>query len=171
MDALFATADSLPVWVMACMLFQCMISLAVLASLRANAHDRAKNTKEVFGLVRKLEGITAENRTQLLRHYDSLLQGLIARLPATVASEAGDMIFDTESKILKRLAELEPALHSSDEARKKLDEIVTAMEGLESTLVSLTSKAVREAMEEGRREIARPDRFLNRISEENERLI
>lgn len=119
-------------------------------NLRAAAKDRHLINKELFGLVKKIEGLTSHRREAVLRHYDRMLETLSFRIPTTVASQASHAILDAESKILTRLAELEPDLSNDSVAKRKMDEIVRSLEGLEQTLVLLTSETVRRVMLEGR---------------------
>lgn len=119
-------------------------------SLRVAARERHQLSKELFGLVRKVEGLTAHRRESILRHYDKMLETLSYRIPTTVAAQASSAIVDAESKILNRLIELEPQLKDDQVARRKMEDIVRSMEGLEQTLIALTSDTVRRVMLEGR---------------------
>ncbi|MDC0358241.1 hypothetical protein OAO01_05435 [Oligoflexia bacterium] len=134
-------------------LAQFALSLYMGASLRIASRDRANLTKEMFGLVRKIEGLTSNRREQMLKHYDTILEELSTRLPPTIASEAGQMIFEMESNILSRLAELEPNLREDEASLKKMDSLIKSMEGLEATLVSLTANTVRNVMASRRRDL------------------
>jgi hypothetical protein len=89
----------------------------------------------------------------MVKHYDKILEGLTARIPTTVAAQASNLILETESKILARLAELEPNLKDDEGSRKKMDELITTMEKLERTLVSSAADTVQKAMAEGRRSL------------------
>jgi len=124
-----------------------------MASLRIAAHDRTKLNRELYGLVNKIEGLTANKRDQMLKHYDKILDDLSNRLPPTIASQAGQLIFETESKILSRLAELEPNLKDDELGQRKMDELIKNMENLESTIVNLTSQTVSNVMAQSRKEL------------------
>jgi hypothetical protein len=140
---------------------QLVISLYMFGSLRSSAKDRERLNKEMFGLLRKIEGLTASKREQMLKHYDSILETLALRLPPTVASEAGQMIFEMESRLLSRLAELEPALKDDEISQRKMDGIIKSMENLEATIISLTSDTVHKVLAEGRQDLFREDLLVN----------
>lgn len=115
--------------------------------------DRNAIHKEIFGLVRKLEGLTSSKREQMLQHYDTILDDLTHRLPPTIAAEAGNIIFETESKILSRLAEIEPSLREDERAQEKMDQLIKSMENLEGTIVKLTADAVENVFAESRKNL------------------
>lgn len=125
-------------------------TLAAIVSLRSAVREQREVHREIFGLLRKIEGLTASRREQVVRQYDKMLENLSLRLPTTVASELGKVMYDTESRILARLAEIEPELSRDGEPRRKLEELVSSMEKLEETIVSATSDTVRQVMLEGR---------------------
>ena len=132
---------------------QLALSIIMLISLRISSRERALLNREMFGLVKKLEGITASRREQMLRHYDRMLEGLMKRLPPTIAAQTGQVIFETESKILTRLAELEPSLKTDEDTQKKMNELIKSMESLDRTLVACTADTVRSVMAESRRSL------------------
>lgn len=127
----------------------------ILSFFRGERRDSIALHKELFGLVRKLEGMTSSRRETMLRHYDRVIDELAARLPMTVANQAGKAIFETESRILARLAELEPGLENDETAKSKMNELISSMEKLESTLVSLTSETVQNILLENRQNFLR----------------
>jgi hypothetical protein len=133
------------------LLLQVLLALAVIYLTRAHTRDRAELEREMFGLLRKLEGLTASKREQILRHYDSMLETLATRLPPAVAAQTSKLVVETESRIITRLAELEPDLKSNSESQKKMDELIKQLEHLEETLVSTASDAVRTVMLDSRR--------------------
>lgn len=152
----FITENAALVLLMAAVIIgslQIIVMLLVLVGLRANSKDRYKHSKELFGLTRRIEGLTAERRQQILSHYDSLLEKLSNKLPILVAAQAGERIFDTESKILTRLADIEPLVKDNPTADKKMNELISSMESLEETIINITSEAVRDVMSEGRRSL------------------
>ncbi len=114
-------------------------------------------SREMFGSLKKIEGLTANKREQVLLQYDKLIESLTSRIPAQVAARASDAIFEAESKILTRLAEIE-STHKTDEEeneadKAKFDELIKSLEGLESTVVALTARAVHQVMLESRSEL------------------
>lgn len=130
---------------------QLLLTIGVILTLKSSARERAVLNKETFGLVKRLEGLTATRREQILKHYDSILDQLSNSLPPTIAAHTSQLIFETESKILTRLAELEPNLRTDDASRRKMDELIKSMETLEKTIVALASDTVRRVMNESRR--------------------
>ncbi|RIL11966.1 MAG: hypothetical protein DCC75_01340 [Proteobacteria bacterium] len=142
---------------------QLVLTIGMLISLRSASRERTVLAKELFGLVRKLEGLTSNRREQMLKHYDSLLDSLSARLPPTIAAQTSQIIVETESKILARLAELEPNL-KDDHGRKKMDDLIKSMENLEHTIVVLAADTVRRVMAEGRRTILEDDGKFSDLS-------
>ncbi|WKZ57596.1 MAG: hypothetical protein QY326_02725 [Bdellovibrionota bacterium] len=140
-------------------LIQLGLIVSMALALRAAAREQAKLHTEVFGLVRKLEGLTLSRREQVIKHYNRILETLSAQLPTTVAARAGQVIFDTESRMLEQLAELEPNLNANESSKRKLDELILSMERLEQTLVSLTAETVQKVMVEGRRSLLESDQF------------
>jgi hypothetical protein len=112
----------------------------------------------MFGLVRRIEGLTSHRREQMLKHYDGMLESLSTRLPPTIAAHTSQAIIETESKILQRLAELEPNFRDDESIQRKLDELIHSMEGLEKTIVALAADAVQRVMAEGRRSLIDEDR-------------
>lgn len=130
---------------------QIILSICLVVALRVAGRERIAIHREIFGLVKRLEGLTANRREQVLKHYDAILDNLSKTLPPTIAAQTSDIIFDTESKILTRLAELEPNLKHDELSRRKMDDLIKNMENLEKTIVVLASDTVRRVMTESRR--------------------
>lgn len=120
------------------------------AAMRRHSREQSQTNREIFGLVRKLEGLTASKRELMLKRYDKILDELSHRLPPTIASQASQQIFETESRILARLADLEPGLKGDQSAQKKMDELIRSMEKLEHTLVSSTADTVQKVLADNR---------------------
>ena len=133
------------------------ISIFLLISNRRGLREARRIERELFGLTKKIEGLTATNRERVERHYDEILIKLEQTLPALVAKDAGDAIFKAESQILKRLAELEPNLREDEEGMKRFDDLIVTMEKLEETVVSTASNAVLSAVGEGREALKKLD--------------
>ncbi|MCB0354571.1 MAG: hypothetical protein KDD64_13640 [Bdellovibrionales bacterium] len=149
---------------------QLLLSLYLLACLRRSSADHARTTVELFGLMKKIDGLTASKREQVAKAYDAMIGQLSAQIPTTVAAYAGQAIFETESKLLTRLAELEPSLKDDTDARKKMDELITSMESLETKIVQLTAETVESVMERNRVALFRDD-ISDPSSEEKEYLL
>ncbi len=137
---------------------QLLVAVAVLVSIRSSARERNVLHKEMYGLVRRIEGLTSHRREQILKHYDGMLENLSMRLPPAIAAHTSSAILETESKILHRLAELEPSLGQDEGSRRKMDELIRSMEGLEKTIVALAADTVQRVMAEGRRSLLDGDR-------------
>lgn len=141
-------------------LVQLSLAAVMMIVLRIASKERAEQNKEIFGLVKRIEGLTAQRREQMLQHYDRLLESLSNRLPVMVAGQASTKIVEAETQILRRLTELDPALQKDKASRDKLSELIRSMEGLEDTIVNLTAEAVRDIMGEGRRELLEDEAFF-----------
>lgn len=129
-----------------------LLAVFVFASARSSRKAMDGTLKELFGVMKKIEGLTSGRRAQILREFDKILDGLSARLPTVVAARANDSVFETESGILKRLAEIDPAI-KNEENKDKLDELIRSMEQLQEAVVSSVSETVRKALDDARREI------------------
>lgn len=136
---------------------QLVLTSYTLISLRIASRERAHLNKEMFGLLRKLEGLTSSRREQMLKHYDKILAQLTSRLPMTIAAQTSNMIFETESKILARLAELEPAFSKDENSKRKMDDLIKSMENLEQTIVAVTADTVHKVMVDSRRTLLDDD--------------
>jgi len=135
------------------MIFQILLAIALVHSAKSAARERSEFHLEMYGLLKKLEGLTANKREQMLKHYDTILETLTNRLPPTIAAQASKVIMDTESRILSRLAELEPNLMKDEASRKKMDELIKSMENLEETVVGLTAQTVHNVLVDSRRNL------------------
>lgn len=124
----------------------CIVAIAVtvfiVLHLRATAqrHDRLHN--QTFALMKKVEGFTAPKREEVLRNFDELLERLRTELPHQLTAEVGERIFEAETKILSRLAELEPNLAEDEVARRKMEELIRSMEQLEAKITVTAVDAV-----------------------------
>lgn len=141
----------------AVILIQLVVSVFVVGALSRAARQRATLNKEMFGMLRKIEGLTAHRREQMLKHYDEILADLSLKLPPTIASEAGQLIFEMESRILSRLAELESEVQDDEVSKRKMDDLIKSMETLEATIVTLTANTVQDVMAQGRKDLFRAD--------------
>jgi len=140
---------------------QLLLAVTVLLSLRTAARERTQLNKEMFGLVKRIEGLTSNRREQMLKHYDGMLEMLSTRLPPTIAAHTSQVIIDTESKILTRLAELEPGFRDDEASQKKMNELIKSMENLEHTIVALASDTVQRVMAEGRRSLLDDQKYTD----------
>lgn len=131
-------------------LLHLVVSISVFRAVRASEKDRAATSKELFGLMKKIEALTANRREQLLKEYDKILENLTHRLPPIIAAQASESIIETESRILTRLAELEPSLKKDSASFKKMDELIQSMEKLEQTIVTSTAETVERVLVESR---------------------
>lgn len=136
---------------------QSCLAVYLLSSLRNARKERAALHREMYGLVRKLEGLTSGKREQMAKQFDKILSELSLRLPPTIAAQAGQTIFETESRILSRLAELEPDLKNDEQSREKMDDLIKSMESLETTIVTVTADTVQNIMAANRQAIFEDD--------------
>lgn len=130
--------------------FQLLISIILVSSVKNLNRETHTLLKEAYGCLRKIEGLTASRREQLQKQYDKIMEQLTARLPVIIASQASASIFETEKKILTRLAELEPNLKDDAGAQRKLNDLIKSMEDLEHTVVSLTAESVRKVLSDSK---------------------
>ncbi|MCB0332042.1 MAG: hypothetical protein KDD55_01015 [Bdellovibrionales bacterium] len=143
---------------------QAFVALYLLSSLRSARKERAALHREIYGLVRKLEGLTSGKREQMAKQFDKILSDLALRLPPTIAAQAGQTIFETESRILSRLAELEPDLKNDHQSREKMDDLIKSMEALETTIVTVTADTVQNIMASNRQAIFDDELFSEEIA-------
>jgi hypothetical protein len=134
-------------------------SAAMLLALRRFSRDRENTQRSLDDIGTRLEALTGQLSDRYLNttdtNYSSVLDSLVERLPNVVAQETGNQIFETESKILTRLAEIDPMLRNDVEAQRKMDEIIRSMENLEKNIIGLTAAAVKTVMIEKRDELLR----------------
>lgn len=136
------------------LIIQLLIVGTFSVALWRSARERHQLSRELFGVLNKIDGLTASRREQILRHYDGVLGELAAQIPDQVGREAGRRIFETESRILTRLAELEPDLSNDPSSQSKMNELIEVMESLEITVSQIATTTVRDAMDEARRTIS-----------------
>ena len=129
---------------------QFVMALGLYILFRINLKDINRLNKETYGLVKKIEVLTADRREHIQNYFDKLFEHLSKRLPHLISDQASEHIFQTESAILKRLAELEPNFKKDQVSQQKMNELIQSMESLEKTMVSLTANAVEKALEEER---------------------
>lgn len=134
-----------------------LVAFYMFFSLRFASKERAQLNKEMFGILKRIEGLTASRREQVLKHYDTMLQELSYKLPPTIAAQTSSVIFETESKILSRLAELEPNLKNDEVGKKRMDDLIRSMEKLEQNIVGLTADTVSRIMSDSRRNLLDDD--------------
>lgn len=132
---------------------QFILSIYIGFAVRSALREHHILSREMFGVMRKIEGLTAHRREIFMRQYEKLMDSLSARLPTTISAHASEAIFETESKILKRLAELEPHLADDEVSKRKMDDLIASMEKLDKTIVALTSDTVRKVMLESREQL------------------
>ena len=137
--------------------FQLITVLYMVITLRRAASERAKINRDTFGLLKKVEGLVARKQEKIAKEYDRLLEQMTLQVPISIAKEAGNEIFETEKYVLTRLAELEPELKDDGLAMQKMETIIKTMEGLESTVISATSKAVERVLIENRKDLFSDD--------------
>lgn len=147
-----ATFDGLVIALSVMLVVQCALALYAILSGRAARKERAALHSQMFGLVNRIEGLTASEREQAAERYDRMLERISGRLRETVGEGASQAIFDAQRLMLTRLAELEPALKTDPESREKMDRLIHQMEHLEDTLVAITVDTVRRVLSECRRD-------------------
>lgn len=141
----------------ALVLCQAVSVIYTLLVLRSASKERKVLNRETFGLLRKVEGLLARKQEKITKEYDRLLEQMTLQVPVVIAREAGNEIFETEKYVISRLAELELEVHDDEVAMQKMETIIKTMEGLETTIIRATSKAVERVLVENRRELFSDD--------------
>ncbi len=141
----------------AVLLLQTIFTVSLLIALRISSRDNQKMNRETYGLLRKIDVLTSQQRESMLQHYDKILEQMTVRLPASIAAQAGDTIFQTESQLLARLAELEPQIGKDEKAQESMNRLIRSMENLEAQIVTITADTVQNVMAESRRDLFKDD--------------
>ena len=92
------------------LLLQASVTLYLFGRFKLASVAQEKLHHELSGLTRKIEGLSSGRRALIAYHLDMLLERLVKQLPSRISAEAGDIIYRTESSMLKTLADLEPNL-------------------------------------------------------------
>lgn len=153
MDVSFSISNPITIAATGFFILQSLALICLLIYLRVSARERTLVHRELFGILKKIEGLNAHKRDWMTKQFDGMIQTMAGRLPGAIAARTGNEVFEMEKKILTRLAELEPDLKSNEKSREKMNEIIKDMESLENTVISLTNTTVREVMEESRQSI------------------
>ena len=134
------------------LVLQICIAAYLYISSRASHKAMNDSVRELYGIMKKIEGLTATRREQLMLEFDRIVQTLSLRLPTVVSAHVGDAVFDAESKILKRLAEVDPSI-KDEKNKEKMDELIKSLEGLQESLVTVTTETVRKALLDARKDL------------------
>lgn len=124
-----------------------LLSAYVLLIMRRTAKEVRDTHRELFGLMRKIEGMTSDKREALQFAIKEISGVLEQKLPEMISNRTGEYIFETEKVILQRLAELEPNFKNDMVAQAKMNELIQMMESLERTVTGITEQAVKEVLE------------------------
>jgi len=130
-----------------------LVALGVLLALRSSARERREHRREIEVMVQKIEVLTAPTRERVIGRYDGMLASLVEKIPEKVMRETGRKIFDAESRIIARLAEIEPNLKRDPVGREKMNEIIESMESLESSVSTIAAETVDDALRAAREEL------------------
>ena len=135
------------------MFFQLGLASYLFFSSRASHKALNDGVRELYGIMKKIEGLTATRREQLHGEFDRIVQTLGLRLPTVIASQAGDRIFEAESRLLKHLSEIDPGI-KDEKNKEKIDDLIKSLESLQESVISITSETVRTALMDARKELA-----------------
>lgn len=138
------------------LLHVCVILFSIYRTKVAET-DGARLRQELFGLMRRIEGLSTGRRALITYQFDNMLESLVKQLPTRIANEAGQRIVDTESQILKALSEIEPALAEDRVLQSRLEQVLHSMENLEAVVVSVTCESVRQAIVDVRQTLLSQD--------------
>ena len=141
---------------------QISVALYLLGKFQFASKEQSRLYHELFGILRKIEGLSSGRRALIAHNLDILLEQLVKQLPSRIAAEAGEIIYKTESSMLKALADLEPNLPQLPGMKERVEKLVVSMEGLESTVVLLTTETVRQAILDTKRSILDADSHEDR---------
>jgi len=130
-----------------------VVALGVFLALRSSARERREHRREIEVLVQKIEVLTAPTRERVIGRYDGMLANLVEKIPEKVMRETGQKIFDAESRIIARLAEIEPNLKRDPVGREKMNKIIESMESLESSVSTIAAETVDDALRAAREEL------------------
>lgn len=119
---------------------------------RAAKERRAVN-RHTYGLLKKVEGLVIKKEERLIEEFDLLLDSLGKHIPKAISEKAGLAIYETEKKILTRLAELEPDLKEDEAAISRMNDLIQSMEKLEESVIRIASEVVRNELLEKRKAI------------------
>lgn len=139
------------------LLLQLALALFALHRCRAAERERGQLHQELFGIMKRIEGLSTGRRALITYQFDNMLDLLIKQLPTRIASEAGQRIFDTESQILKVISEIEPGVGENGVLRERMEQVVKSMENLEAVVVSVTCESVRQAIVDVRTTLLSPE--------------
>lgn len=142
------------------LIFQIISSWVLLFLVRSSVKEQRQLAKEIFGLYRRIEVLTADDREKLVIYLNRVIDDLAESIPELVSNKASRAIFETESQILKRLTEIEPLINDQ-QTKDKLHQLISSMEQLEGEVVAVTTKAVREAMTKTREELFETGNYTN----------
>lgn len=134
------------------------------SSIRQSHRERLVTDKELYGLIRRVEGMTASKQEQVLLYFDELLEGMHTKLPLAIAEEAAGLIRDVESNILSKISHIELSRASQNrEQAEHTTDLMLAVESLESTVQKLTANAVHNIMSNTRRHLFSPDKEKRKV--------
>jgi hypothetical protein len=145
------------------------VAVAIHTALSLYIFLRAKRTeqnnsllhRELFGIMKKIEGLSAGRRTLISAQIDTVLERLSYQLPSRISARAGEAIYDTESQVLKTLAAIAPDIQEHPEAKDRVNSLVSSMERLETTIVTLTQESVRQAILDTKNALIEEQRTLD----------
>lgn len=133
-----------------------LVLLFALLSLSRLRSESLKLNRETFGLLKKVEGLTAQKHHLLAKQFDDLIEKMANQVPVIVGKEATSHLFEIERQIITRLAELEPNLKTDPKAIAHMEEVLRKVELLEEEVIRSTSKAVEKILVEKRKTLFQP---------------
>ena len=125
----------------------------LIVGMRSGVREREKHRRELGRLREKVEILTAPSTARYLSECNTLFSELLQSLPAVVKRQAGAQIFDIESRILTRLAELEPDLRRDPHSRGRMNELIESMESLEGAVCTIAAETLQGGLQEAHKRI------------------
>jgi hypothetical protein len=137
-------------------LFVVLLALALNISLtlRARSEEIHALSKELFGLTKKIEGLTASEREAMDARFQSFVSSLTGEIPTLVSEQTSAALTVAEEKILKHLVSLEPTITKNQESQHKMEELIVALEQLESTVTNATKESLQAALVSAARSVS-----------------
>ena len=125
---------------------QVIVAVYVTVVLLIGSKGSKRINRETFGLLKKIEGLSAEKHERLEIALDNLLDDLMEKLPVTVAGRLGDELLQLENHVLRHLAEIDPDLASLEGENERVSKLLRSMERLEDAVVRAAADTVQRVL-------------------------
>lgn len=130
----------------------CLLIVLSLKTARSQKNAEKLHTA-MFGLMKRIEGMTSDKRTKMITEFDHVLDRLSTRLPPVLASRAGQALYEAEKSLLQKMVSLEARLDQTPQEQEELNQIIESLESLDTQIIALTADTVHEVMLESRKHL------------------